>query len=125
MKWLSPHFIHLTLQIRSFLDISYAFQTNDMGEPQKGCPYPCLTGRAGYLDGGWNLALFDYPYDIAIDSEEKSLWITDRHFVRKFDFDSMHVSTIAGSLAEGERDGEVSSCLAAFLSCAHSRIALR
>jgi hypothetical protein len=71
----------------------------------EGCPEPCLAGEAGATDGSSNNARFIYPSDVALDSDEMAVFVSDRHHVRRVDLEDMTVSTLAGGDTEGERDG--------------------
>ena len=87
-------------------------ETNEFGEPFEGCPYPCLAGVPGQVDGHFKSAKFSYPSDVAMERtkgsgfDEESILITDLHMLRRLDLVREKVITIAGQNGEGESDGE-------------------
>jgi hypothetical protein len=71
----------------------------------EGCPEPCLSGDPGDADGSSKDAHFIYPSDVALDSDNTAVFVTDRHHIRRLDLDGQTVTTLAGGGNEGERDG--------------------
>ena len=71
----------------------------------EGCPEPCLSGDPGASDGSSASARFVYPSDVALNSGETAVFVSDRHHIRRLDLDDMTVTTLAGGDSEGERDG--------------------
>ena len=94
-----------------------------------GCPAPCYTGVQGYRDGDFVTAMFDHPTGLSMNYDNfnrHALYVTDKNRLRRiafdinsFDEDQRHhvvsnlqtirsagrVTTVAGVLADGERDG--------------------
>ncbi|MCS7027282.1 MAG: OmpA family protein [Bacteroidia bacterium] len=62
-------------------------------------------GLAGYKDGKAEEALFNYPYELCVDSENNIYVVEEgNHTVRKIDYRGI-VSTIAGNGSPGYKDG--------------------
>ncbi len=67
------------------------------------------TGTAGFMDGMGNVAKFNFPYGVAVDSAD-NVYVTDKnnHRIRKITANSMgvvEVSTLAGTGSNGFIDG--------------------
>ena len=104
--------------------------------PLPGCEPPCYYGVPGYADGNLTSAAFHFPQDIAMGFNNTDwdgigthvVYVTDKHRLRRVAFEvptfdvngktemavskmqgvwsSGRVSTIAGVLGEGQRDGQ-------------------
>lgn len=66
------------------------------------------TGKAGLTDGDFEVAEFFAPQGMAFDAESQILYVadTENHAIRKVDFTTQKVETIAGT---GEQSHEISS----------------
>lgn len=80
-------------------------ETKSNGLELEGCPEPCLAGDPGASDGTPSNSRFVYPSDVALDSEETAVFVTDRHHIRRLGLEDQTVTTLAGGDNEGERDG--------------------
>ncbi len=81
-------------------------EVNSDGSRLEGCPDPCLTGSLGHEDGDASNAKFSFPIGVALSPDEKSILVTNRHFLRSIDLQLHTVSTLAGENRESERDGQ-------------------
>ena len=81
-------------------------EVNREGKRLEGCPNPCLTGSQGFDDGDLQSARFSFPTGVALTSDETSLLVTNRHFLRSISIDKQKVKTIAGGNRESEQDGQ-------------------
>jgi DNA-binding beta-propeller fold protein YncE len=81
-------------------------EVNSEGGRLEGCPDPCLTGSLGHEDGDLASAKFAFPTGVALSPDEKSLLVTNRHFLRSVDIHRQSVTTLAGENRESERDGQ-------------------
>ncbi|GMI09425.1 hypothetical protein TrVE_jg8809 [Triparma verrucosa] len=106
------------------------------GVPLQGCEPPCYYGVSGFSDGNLTDSKFHYPSDVAMGTNNTGInskgthvvYVTDKHRVRRIAFEvptfddwgkpedivsnmqgvrsTGRVSTIAGQMGEGERDGQ-------------------
>ena len=81
-------------------------EVNSNGGRLEGCPDPCLTGSLGHKDGDLLNATFTFPTGVALSPDEKSLLITNRHYLRSVNMHLQSVKTLAGGNRESERDGQ-------------------
>ena len=49
---------------------------------------------------------FNYPSDVALDSNEGAVMVTDRHHIRRVNLSDSTVTLLAGGDNEGDRDGD-------------------
>jgi len=61
------------------------------------------SGESGSRDGGFEYARFYHPQGLVYDSQNKALYVadTDNHLIRKIDFQSRKVITVAGTGRQG------------------------
>lgn len=64
-------------------------------------------GNAGYTDGFGPLAELNGPYNLALDQNGISLYITDKqnHVIRSLDINTLNISTVTGAGRAGYREG--------------------
>ncbi len=64
-------------------------------------------GNAGYKDGFGPLAELNGPYNLALDKNGISLYITDKqnHVIRSLDVNTLNISTVTGAGRAGYREG--------------------
>jgi sugar lactone lactonase YvrE/thiol-disulfide isomerase/thioredoxin len=61
------------------------------------------SGEAGLKDGGFEEAQFDHPQGMALDGSDLYLADTENHAIRRVDFDTRTVETVAGTGKQARR----------------------
>lgn len=86
------------------------------GNPQNGCPPPCMAGQSGYLDGNLSFSEFLNPFKITRGPNSNAFYIADDHRIRLLELAHVNstiqrvvsmgrVSTVAGNAQQGMGDG--------------------
>lgn len=94
---------HLIREIQRTGETTTLAGTAVLQDPEAGCPYPCLKGTPGYIDGSLRESQFYFPSDVAM-GKQGTVLVTDGHRIRRVnreEFTDAEGNQVSGSFIQG------------------------